>query len=89
MTIQLKTFEKYYYLTKILLPHSCPSLAKFNSDTWDWQRKTTDFDHDGDWDLFVGGRVNPNRYPEPVNSFIYRNDSKNGKVRFTDVTKEY
>lgn len=48
--------------------------------------KAADFDRDGDLDLFIGGRVNPERYPEPVSSFIYRNDSKDGNVKFTDVT---
>jgi hypothetical protein len=32
--------------------------------------------------------VEPWRYPEPVNSYILRNDTKNGKVKFTDVTNE-
>ncbi|HLL43382.1 MAG TPA: VCBS repeat-containing protein, partial [Segetibacter sp.] len=27
-------------------------------------------------------------YPEPVSSYIYRNDTKNGKIIFTDVTKQ-
>ncbi len=39
-------------------------------------------------DLFIGGRVSPGRYPEPVSSFIYRNDSKNGVIKFTDITNE-
>lgn len=50
--------------------------------------RASDFDQDGDPDLFVSGRVDPWNYPKPVSSFIYRNDSKNGKVIFTDVTKE-
>jgi len=48
--------------------------------------RAVDFDHDGDLDLFVSGRVEPGRYPQPVSSYIYRNDSQNGQVKFTDVT---
>ncbi|PWT96442.1 MAG: RNA-binding protein [Bacteroidetes bacterium] len=50
--------------------------------------KAADIDGDGDLDLFIGGRVLPQNYPLPVSSFIYRNDSKNGKVKFTDVTAQ-
>ncbi|MGN6297727.1 MAG: VCBS repeat-containing protein [Ginsengibacter sp.] len=50
--------------------------------------RAIDFDRDGDLDLFVGGRVKPWNYPAPVSGFIYRNDSKNGKVKFTDVTAQ-
>ncbi|NOT37764.1 MAG: VCBS repeat-containing protein [Saprospiraceae bacterium] len=46
--------------------------------------KAFDYDADGDSDIFVGGRVIPNYYPFPSNSFILRND--NGK--FTDVSAE-
>ncbi len=48
--------------------------------------KAADLDNDGDLDLFIGGRVLPGEYPMPVSSFIYRNDSKPGKTKFTDVT---
>lgn len=48
--------------------------------------RACDFDKDGDLDLFVGGRVRPWKYPMPVSCFIYRNDSQNGKIKFTDVT---
>jgi hypothetical protein len=48
--------------------------------------RAIDYDHDGDLDLFVAGRVFPWNYPSPVSCSIYRNDSKDGKVKFTDVT---
>jgi hypothetical protein len=32
--------------------------------------------------------VEPWHYPKPVSSFVYRNDSKNGLVKFTDVTSQ-
>jgi len=50
--------------------------------------RAADYDHDGDLDLFVAGRVDPWNYPKPVSSFIFRNDSEPGKIKFTDVTKE-
>lgn len=49
--------------------------------------RAIDYDKDGDLDLFVSGRVDPWNYPLPVSSFIYRNDTKKGVVKFTDVTK--
>ena len=48
--------------------------------------RAADFDHDGDLDLFISSRVAPGNYPKPVSSFIYRNDSKDGHIKFTDVT---
>lgn len=50
--------------------------------------KAIDFNNDGKLDLFVSGRVDPWQYPKPVSSFIFRNDTKNGVVKFTDVTEE-
>ncbi len=50
--------------------------------------KAVDFDRDGDLDLFVGGRVEPDKYPKPVSSFILRNESAGGQAKFTDVTAQ-
>ena len=47
-----------------------------------------DYNKDGKMDLFVSGRVDPWNYPKAVSSFIFRNDSQNGIVKFTDVTAE-
>ena len=36
----------------------------------------------------MGGRVELNAYPKPVNSYVLRNDSKNG-IHFTDITSQF
>jgi len=41
-----------------------------------------DFDHDGRLDVFIGGRVEPGRYPSAPRSALWRN----GGGRFEDVT---
>ena len=50
--------------------------------------RAMDINHDGKLDLFVSGRVDPHHYPKPVSSFIFRNDTENGHVKFTDITSE-
>ncbi len=45
-----------------------------------------DIDHDGDIDLFVGGRNVPFQYPKAANSRILLNESKGGKIIFKDIT---
>ena len=44
---------------------------------------TADYDGDGDMDIFIGGRLQPQKYPQSPRSYILQNN--HGK--FTDVTK--
>ena len=48
-----------------------------------------DYDRDGDLDLFVGGRIVPQKYPMPSRSYILRNDiHPSERATFVDVTDE-
>ncbi len=48
-----------------------------------------DFDKDGDPDIWVGGMYQPGSFPMADRSYLLRNDSKNGVVKFTDITPDY
>ncbi len=47
-----------------------------------------DFDEDGDLDIFVGGIHKGSVYPLSPKSFVLRNESKGGKIKFVNATLE-
>ncbi len=83
-----KNYEDRLYINQGNGNFSMDSFALPQNYTSKLCVRAFDYNHDGKIDLFVSGRVDPWNYPKPVSSFIFRNDTKNGIVKFTDVTNE-
>jgi enediyne biosynthesis protein E4 len=60
---------------------SLPVSSRFESTS---TVEASDYDNDGDIDLFVGMRLHPQAYGVPANGYVFSND---GKGKFTDVTR--
>lgn len=86
----VKYFDKGHYQDRLYLndgkgnfkynPDALPPILASGSCA-----VATDFDRDGDLDLFVGGRVTPGSFPIAPKSYLLRNDAGT----FTDVTLQW
>lgn len=82
-SVDSNVYQDHLYLNEngrfSLAQNALPSFPKSGSCV-----RAADYDHDGDLDLFVGGRMRPSEYPLPTSSYLLRNDSGGaGGVKFT------
>lgn len=66
-----------------LVSSALPPFFESNSSV-----RSADYDRDGDLDIFVSGRNVPFAYPQGTVSRLFRNDSKTGDIKYTDVTAQ-
>ncbi len=62
--------------------HALPEMITSGSNAY-----TLDYNKDGKQDLLVLGRQIPGNYPSPANTYLLENKTKNGIVKFEDVTE--
>lgn len=67
-----------------LSPSALPIFTESNAAV-----RALDFDRDGDLDLYVSGRNVAFQYPMGTVSRLFRNDSKPGLIKYTDMTKSW
>jgi hypothetical protein len=85
---QSKAYTDHFYLNDGKGRFTELPLTVTNNRTSKGSIAPYDYDGDGDTDLFIAGRILPGSYPSPVSSTLLRNDSRDGRVAFTDVTRE-
>jgi enediyne biosynthesis protein E4 len=64
--------------------HKNVSAFPANTDIFSSTIATNDFDHDGDLDIFIGGRINKEHFPASPRSYIFQNN----KGVFKDITPD-
>ncbi len=69
---------QFYYKPDVLPTENSACLAL----------KATDFDKDGDIDLFIGGRSIHDGFPKGPKSYLLENISKDGKTKFIKLEEE-